>query len=433
MRRYTRRVAAAAALLAAILVAAPGYADTLEQQVEKLNRTVEQLQEMVNRQGQTIRQQQKTIESLKVDMSSPETAEALAPHLDKHLIHKADGIGEQLGNLHIGVGLTGVLQGSDDAEDVSSEGNSQTDASWSMDLEIEAPIGDNGLGFVAIEAGQGDGLTDELAVFHGVNGDATGEASSLAVTEAWYEHYFCERRVALTVGKIDLSNYVDGNAVANDETAQFLNDGLINSLAIEFPDDNGAGVRVGVYPAEWVELNFGWAESDADWEDVADNGFGIAEVNIKPRLLDREGNYRVYVWANGSDKVEIDGTDTDEDGWGVGVSLDQQLTDDVTAFLRAGCQDDNVYEVESAWSAGAQVGGAKWNRENDVVGIAVAQAFVNDDLDPDDTETLVEIYYNYAVNDQLSISPDLQIIDSPGGDSDNDTLFVLGARAQMDF
>ena len=372
MRKCARGIAAAAALLAAILIAAPGYADTLEQQVEKLSRTVEQLQEMVNRQGQTIRQQQKTIENLKVDMSSPETAEALGPHLDKHLIHKAEGIGEQLGNLRVGVGVTGIVQGSSDAEDVSSEGNSQTDASWSMDVEIEAPIGDSGLAFALIEAGQGEGLTDELAVFHGVNDDAGDSESSLEVTEAWYEHYFCERRIALTVGKIDLSNYVDGNAVANDETAQFLNTGLVNSLAIEFPDDNGAGVRLGVSPAEWVELNFGWAESDADWEDVADNGFGIAEVNIKPGLLDREGNYRVYVWINGSDKAEIDGTDTDEDGWGVGVSLDQQLTDDVTAFLRAGCQDDSVYEIEGAWSLGAQVSGTKWSRENDAVGVAVA-------------------------------------------------------------
>jgi len=419
--------------LAAMLMAAPGYADTLEEQVGKLNQSVQQLQELVRQQGDQIKRQQETIETLKQDMGSPETARALTPHLDKHILHEELGVGEQLGNLHIGIGLTGVVQGSNDAEDVSGEGDDQTDGSWSMDLEIEAPIGENGLAFVLIEAGQGEGLTDELAVFHGVNDDAGDSGSSLEVTEAWYEHYFCEERVVLTVGKIDPSSYVDGNAVANDETMQFLNDGLVNSLAIEFPEDNGAGVHVGVYPAEWIELNFTWAESDADWEDLFDNSFGIAEVNIKPGLLERDGNYRLYVWTNGSDKAEIDGTDTDEDGWGVGVSLDQQLTDNVTVFLRAAYEDDDVYEVESAWSIGAEVRGTKWSRENDVLGIAVAQAIVNDDLDPDDTETLVEIYYNYAVNDQLSISPDIQIIDSPGGDSDNDTVVVLGARAQVNF
>jgi len=419
--------------LAAMLMAAPGYADTLEEQIGKLNQTVQQLQELVRQQGDQIKQQQETIETLKQDMGSPETARALTPHLDKHILHEELGVGEQLGNLHIGVGLTGVVQGSNDAEDISGEGDDQTDGSWSMDLEIEAPIGESGLAFALIEAGQGEGLTDELAVFHGVNDDAGDSGSSLEVTEAWYEHYFCEERVVLTVGKVDLSNYVDGNAAANDETVQFLNTGLVNSLAIEFPEDNGAGVHVGVYPAEWIELNFGWAESDADWEDLFDNSFGIAEVNIKPGLLERDGNYRLYAWTNGSDKAEIGGTDTDEDGWGVGVSLDQQLTDNVTVFLRAAYEDDDVYEVESAWSIGAEVRGTKWNRENDALGIAIAQALVNDDLDPDDTETLVEIYYNYAVNDQLSISPDIQIIDNPGGDSDNDTVVVLGARAQVNF
>ena len=431
MRGDTKRLALSVATLAVIFISPPALADTLEQQIEKLTTAVSQLQKTVQRQDQEIKQQQHTIKQLKQDMCSAETAEALAPHLDRHLIHQAEGIGEQIGNLH--VGLTGVVQGSNDAEDVSGEIDDQTDGSWSMDVEIEAPIGDNGLAFALIEAGQGDGLTDELAVFHGVNGDATGEASSLAVTEAWYEHYFCDERVALTVGKIDLSNYVDGNMVANDETVQFLNTGLVNSLAIEFPEDNGAGVHVGVYPAEWIELNFGWAESDADWEDIFDNSFGIAEVNIKPDLLDREGNYRFYAWTNGSDKAEIDGTDVDEDGWGVGVSLDQNITDDMTVFLRAAYQDDNVYEIESAWSTGAEIRGTRWNRENDVFGIALAQAFVNSDLDPDDTETLVEIYYNYAVNDQLSISPDIQIIGNPGGNDDNDTLVVLGARAQVNF
>lgn len=424
MRRHTKRLALAVATLAVIFISPPGYADTLEQQLEKLTNAVQQLQETVRQQDREIKQQQQVIKQLRQDMCSAETAEALAPHLDKHLLHQAEDIGEQLGNLRIGVGLTGVVQGSND---------DQTDASWSMDVEIEAPIGENGLAFALIEAGQGEGLTDELAVFHGVNDDAGDSGSSLEVTEAWYEHYFYDERVALTVGKIDLSNYVDGNAVANDETVQFLNTGLVNSLAIEFPEDNGAGVHVGVYPAEWIELNLGWAESDADWDNVFDNSFGIAEVNLKPGLLDREGNYRFYVWTNGSDKAEIDGTATDEDGWGVGVSLDQNITDDVTVFLRTAYQDDNVYEIESAWSTGAEVLGARWNRENDVFGIALAQAFVNSDLDPDDTETLVEIYYNYAVNDQLSVSPDLQIIDSPGGDDDNDTVVVLGTRAQVNF
>ena len=424
----------AAVVSAALFVPLPSYANTLEERVEELTKAVVQLQETVELQDREMKQQQQLIERLKQDMRSPETAKALTPHLDKHMIHQETGIGEQLGNLHVGVGLTGVVQGSNDAEDLTGRSNDQTDASWSIDFEVEAPIGDRGLAFALIEAGQGEGLTDELGgVFHNVNDDAGDSGGSLEVTEAWYEHSFLGDRAALTIGKIDLSNYVDGNAVANDETMQFLNTGLVNSLAVEFPDDNGIGVRVGVHPSEWIDLNFGWAESDADWEDVFNDGFAIAEVNIMPRFLDRDGNYRFYVWYNGSDKADLSGTGTDEDGWGFGMNLDQQLTDNLTAFARAGCEDDDVYEVEAHWSAGAQIRGAGWNRESDILGIAISQAIPTDKLDPDDTETLVEAYYSYALNEQLFISPDLQIIDSPGGEDDNDTLVILGVRAQVNF
>jgi hypothetical protein len=49
--------------------------------------------------------------------------------------------------------------------------------------------------------------------------------------------------VIFTPGKGDLTNYFDTNAVANDETSQFLSSGLVNSVAVTFPEDNGAGGR----------------------------------------------------------------------------------------------------------------------------------------------------------------------------------------------
>lgn len=435
MRLRAKVFVAATAVLGVILVSPPGYADSerLEKQIEKLSQTMAQLQEVVKKQDNEIKRQNKLIGQLKIDMGAAELAESIAPHIDKHLLHREDPIGQQLGNLRIGVGATSVVQGSIDGAEVSGRGNEQTDASWSFDLEVEAPIGENGLAFGLIEAGQGEGLTDELSVYHGVNADAADGGSTLSVIEAWYEQACYDGRVMVTVGKIDLSNYVDGNAIANDETVQFLNDGLVNSLAIEFPADNGAGIHVGFYPNDWMELNFGWAEADADWEDVFDNGFAIGEVNIKPGLLEREGNYRFYAWYNGSDKDKLDGSGTGEDGWGVGVSLDQQITDNITLFARLGRQDDEVYEVETAWSLGVEISGAKWNRENDAVGIALAQAILSDDISPDDTETLIEIYYSYALNSQVSITPDIQIIDSPGGDDNNDTVVVLGVRGQVNF
>ncbi|UCD57701.1 MAG: carbohydrate porin, partial [Candidatus Hydrogenedentota bacterium] len=349
MKGFARQFTVVTTALAVTLLATRGYADvpdTLEKQLEELRRMLIQLQKVVEKQEQKLEEQEQVIRSLRQQMGSPETAQALIPHLDKHLLHERSGMGEQLGRLSVGVGLTGVVQGSIDGEDVSGESRDQTDASWSMDLELEAPIGERGLAFMLIEAGQGEGLTDELAnVFHTVNDDAGNSESALEVTEAWYEHNFWDDRVVLTAGKLDLTNYFDTNMVANDETVQFLNSGLVNSVAVAFPEDNGAGVRLGIHPADWVEVGVGWAESDADWEDIVNDGFGIAEVNLKPGFRGRAGNYRFYAWVNGSDKEELDGDKTDEDGWGIGLSFDQNISDSLTVFLRLGYEDDDVYEV----------------------------------------------------------------------------------------
>ncbi len=417
-----------------LLLPARCLADTLEREVEELKKIVDQLRGTVADQERRLREQEEIIKDLLDEVEPPEMAKMIEPHIDKHMLHEGSGVGEQLGNLKIAVGLTGVVQGSIDSEDVSGERTDRTDGSWSLDLELESPVGERGVAFMLIEAGQGEGLTGELdALFHNVNDDAGDSESSLEVTEAWYQHYFYGDRVVLTVGKLDMTNYFDTNAVANDETNQFLNSGLVNSVAVEFPDDNGAGIRLAFMPNDWFELGLGWAESDSDWEDIANDGFGIAEVSFKPNLLQREGAYRFFAWANGSDKEKLGGTDTDEDGWGAGLSFDQGFTDCLTAFLRLGYADDDVYEVEGTWSAGAEIRGVRWNREHDVLGLAVSQALINNKIENDDTETLFEAYYSIAFSEQLYISPDIQIIDNPGGDSDNDTVVVLGTRAQVNF
>ena len=79
---------------------------------------------------------------------------------------------------------------------------------------MEALLGDYGTAFILIEAGDGDGLQDdEVCSFHGVNDDSNNTDTYLDVTEAWYEHTFLDERLVLTVGKIDVTNYFDGNAV----------------------------------------------------------------------------------------------------------------------------------------------------------------------------------------------------------------------------
>src|SRR5207249_11662656 len=65
------------------------------------------------------------------------------------------------------------------------------------------------------------------------------------VREAWVRTELFSQRLAVSAGRLDLTNYFDRNAVANDETSQFISDALVNNPTLGLAV-NGAGI-VGVY------------------------------------------------------------------------------------------------------------------------------------------------------------------------------------------
>ncbi|MFH1507187.1 MAG: carbohydrate porin [Candidatus Omnitrophota bacterium] len=352
-------------------------------------------------------------------------------------------IKEAFEGLSIGGGATFVVQGTSDANATTSNGEDITDASYSVDLELEKSFDDGAALFIHLEGGQGAGVmdNDELDLFSGVNKDATGGDAKMELAEAWYEKGFNDNLV-VTFGKLDPTGYFDSNAVANDETSQFLAGMFKNSAVLEFPD-NGPGIRLGFVPTEKIELGVGILDGDGDWEDVGDDIFIIGEVDFKLNPWGRDGNYRLYGWVNDTDHTRLlDVTKTKEEGYGFGLSFDQELTDILTGFLRFGWQDEEVYDCDMSWSTGLQVAGKAWGRDNDILGLAVGQVMPGDDYakagNPDHNEGHFEAYYNIYVNDNFTISPDLQVIWNPKGvgssdEGRNDTIVVLGARSQISF
>lgn len=350
---------------------------------------------------------------------------------------------EVFSDLKISGGSTFVIQSTIDANATDKKGEDVTDATFSIDIELEKSIGEKGTVFTHLEAGNGAGLDgEEVNVFGGVNADATGGDSSVELIEMWYEHSVSEN-FRVTFGKIDATCYLDDNAFANDECGQFLGASFKNSTAIEFPDDNGLGVRLALSPSEKVEVNLGVVESDGDWEDVSDDLFVFGQINLMPKFFDKEGNYRFYGWMNNKAHTDFnDSSKGNENNAGFGISFDQMLSEHIGAFVRLGTQKKEVSTLESAWSLGLQVNGNIWDRENDFLGIAFGQNMASDDYgktgEPDATESHIEVYYNYYVNDSLTISPDFQMIFNPNGvDSSSvgrdDTVCIVGIRAQLGF
>lgn len=353
-------------------------------------------------------------------------------------------------DLRMSAGATFIVQGTSNAngDNISEKGEDVTDASYSVDLTVEKQFEDYGTAFLHLETGDGAGVEDELQVFSNVNRDADDSDNSVSVTEAWYEHHFESMSADLMAGKIDGTILVDTNEYANCECTRFLGRIFRNSPTIEFPD-NSAGFRLGVELFDSMDATVLLMDADGDWEDVGDEIFVAGQVNFKPDLFDRSGNYRLIGWLNDRDHTKWeDSASVKENGYGFGISFDQELTDELAAFLRYGWQDPDVYingdsfSLEHAWSTGIQLKGTTWNRENDTLGIAIGQAAPSDkykdagsNLNAKD-EGHLEIYYNYVMNERLTLTPDLQVIWNPyGKDASNgdETIVVGGVRGQVDF
>lgn len=354
--------------------------------------------------------------------------------------------------LEVELSATAVLQGSAGAEEPLSPDGDTTDGTASVEITVGTDVGERGRAFLWLTAGRGDGVDAEVPTLSGFNADADDD-ESVRLYELWYEHRLWEGRGTVRVGKVDLTgpcgcseSGFDANAAANDECRQFLSPGFVNSLAVEFPDDSALGAILWAAPDERVDIGVAFADAEADWDNVFDSVFAMLEVDVRPDLMGRPGTWRVYAWLNDKEHVEIaDPAEDKEEGYGVGVSFDQELSDGVTAFLRYGWQRDDVYEVEHAVSLGVELSGKLsgklFGRENDRLGLAWGVAMLGADAedaleaaggDASD-EHHVELYYSIAAGGNLFITPDVQWVGNPNGDGGNDDVWALGVRAQIEF
>ncbi len=429
-----------------------------QEQYNQLVSRVLALEEKVNLQVKSLQEHKALMAKQKEQIAIYEDK---LSQLDNRL-HRETGSPIALGaGLEISAGGTMIVQGANNINN-ATEGVekkvSRADASYSADITIGKEFDQlGGKAFLHLEAGQGAGLEDDLTLYSNVNRDADND-NNVRLTEFWYEQGLFKDRVALTFGKLDPTAYFDNNEAANDETTQFLGRIFRNSPVIEFPD-NTAGIRLAYLPVDWLELNYGILDGDGDWEKIGDSLFNIGQVTFKTKIFDLPGNYRLLGWQSNVNHVKwSDANQVKEAAYGFGLSFDQKVTESITLFSRYGWQNPKVYNpdimacgdqnfsLEHAWSAGFQVEGKTWKRENDVLGFAVGQAFASGDYKKYGSATVtsprakpeghLEAYYRIHINDHFSLSPDLQYIWNPFGKDvadDQRGIFIGGMRAQVDF
>jgi high affinity Mn2+ porin len=364
------------------------------------------------------------------------------------------------------------------------------------------------------EIDQGHGLAET----HGVAGFPSGESYKLGFSYPYarVQRYFIrqtidlggatqkvdddinqfagshtENRLVLTVGKFAIVDIFDTNKYANNPKTDFLNWALINAGTFDYAGD-AWGYTYGA-AAEWYQGIFAFRGGVFDMSATPAGGgnnaaaFGldetfsqqqyVAEIEERHELWGQPGKLKVTGFlihgrmGDFQDAINLsqpgqpfagDASDalasvrTYRNRPGVSLNLEQQATETIGVFARAGWADGTVEpwdftDIDRTVQAGVAIGGKQWGRPDDTIGIAgiinglapVHQAYfaaggmgilIGDGSLPNyGLEQIVETYYSYAITQALKVSVDYQFIANPGYNANRGPVNVFAGRLHTAF
>ena len=395
-----------------------------------------------------IEQLKKKIAELEKKLKEREAQEAELKEKLETREKAIDLITEKLGTLSIHGGVVGYYQGASKAKIGGESFPNPDGAGYVADLELSFEPVENGEFYLRLHAGEGDGADRELeeagalfADLNTMNDDNPGDGD-FDLLECYYTHSFLDDRFFLSIGKTEPVVFIDDNEFANDEVGQFVGKPFVNDPVLDSEDEFGPLMAVGFRPSDrfcivaLIQSSSHPLGTEAEqkdiWEDIFEKPLFAGQLTYSPEINGLKGNYRLYGWVQTYDHPEIDSADTDE-GWGIGISVDQKISKKVGLFGRFGYHNEEVYEVPWFWSLGANITGLIPSRANDEIGFGVAGLKANDDLPEDDTEFHLEGYYKLVLSDHFALTSDFQYVVNPLGDSSNDDVFAGMLKAEFSF
>jgi hypothetical protein len=315
-----------------------------------------------------------------------------------------------------------------EGEETEADGHAYQLAS--ADLFFTAGIAQNTLFYADIVGLSGTPPDLEISGLTLVNGYSArlDRQNVINLREAWLRTEIFSQKMALVGGRLDLTNFFDRNAAANDETTQFLSDALVNNPTLGIAT-NGSGFAAVFDPKNGLTLKGGFQQSNPDATNLNDSLYTLGEVGYNltlPKL--GEGNYRV--WGRRTNLAPFAAT-----AWG--VSFDQRIAPPLTLFARygdgevpSGAEGETQSSAgETFWSAGFQLFKGRVFNPLDSWGFGYAETT----LAVGDKERLYEGYYNFQLSEKLRLSFHLtHTLQLPAG-AEKFGYFVPGVRVQASF
>lgn len=287
-----------------------------------------------------------------------------------------------------------------------------------------------------------------------------------------------KNQLAITVGRLSVTDVFDGNRYANDATTGFFNWALFASGAFDYAADT-RGYTYGAL----ADLTFDWWSARAgiafeplyanleqiDWR--LDKSHALMfEYEVRYAIKKRPGAISILSFFNtarmGSYEQVLANPNaygnnvmaTRADGrtkYGFALSMEQQLTKTTGAFLRASINDGETEswaftEIDRCLAFGVVQKGKLWHRDRDEAGAALVLSglspaherylqnggvgwIIGDGALNYGAEVEGDIYYRFALHDNLSISAIYQPIINPAYNQDRGPVHVFSARVHAAF
>jgi high affinity Mn2+ porin len=392
----------------------------------------------------------------------------------------------------------------------SLPGGGEGRETWDVTLYAGARLWHGAEVWANPEIDQGHGLADT----HGVAGFTSGEAykTGFDYPYARVQRYFIRQtidlggetkkvdadlnqfagsqtanRLVLTAGRFYILDLFDTNKYANNPRTDFLNWSVINAGSFDFGSDAWSttyGAAAEWYQGPWA-LRGGIFDMSATPDGalsplgaVLDPTFRqfelVGEIESRYALWGQPGKIKVTGFlirgkmGNYQDALALsqatglDANDalaavrTYQSRPGVSLNLEQQVTETVGLFARAGWADGNVEpwdntDIDRTIEAGVLLNGKPWNRPDDTIGIAgvvngissAHAAYFNagglgivigdGQLPHPGLEQIIETYYSYALSPSTKVSLDYQFIANPAYNTDRGLVNVFAGRFHWQF
>jgi Carboxypeptidase regulatory-like domain len=291
----------------------------------------------------------------------------------------------------------------------------------SADLFFTARVAQHTLFFADVVGLSGpppDLETGGLTLLNGFSARLVNQ-NELNLREAWLRTEVFSQKLSLIAGRLDLTNYFDHNAGANDETRQFLSDALVNNPTLNLAV-NGSGLAAVYDPKGGFTFKVGMQQSRTDATNLSQSLYSLAELGYVARLPGLgEGNYRFwYRTDNSVDRFRV----------GYGTSLDQKLAPKVTWFGRAGTAKADINR-DYFYSGGLQFANGAGFYPGDFWGVGYAHY----DTGAGPKERLAEGYYNFGISEKFRLSFHLTHVLEKRPGEETVGYLVPGIRLQASF